>query len=259
MFLYKIEAAVSVMHVEAAIKKLLDKFFKEYNLPMPRIKIVNQITSPWLGRDSYNPKVDRNNTTLEIQKRVTNDEKSLDRVLAHELIHHVLFLLKFAHPEMGEKAWQETISRRKLGFREQEHGKEFHEWAAKINAVMGKDYVTEKSDESYVTELDKEFYLLIQPLQGRTDYGYTWMVRPSRDQQVVVQQKMQAGAKLFMTKDERFTHGEKIKKYGYTSVPRDKEAQELLKKMYESGAGLTPSWTKLINKLSDFHPATVGA
>lgn len=254
MFLYKVESAVSVMHVEDAIKKLLDRFFKEYNLPMPRIKIVNQITSNWLGRTSYNPRIDKNNTTLEIQKRVTADEKSLDRVIAHELIHHWDMVTRYGHPEAGDAAWQKMQERRKLGFKEAEHGKEFHQWAEKINAVMGKDYVTEKSDMSYVTEIDKEFYILILPTsKSSQDYSYAWMVRPSRDQQAAAQQMMMRGARLFMTKDERFTHGVKVKKYGPTAIPRDKETQEKLKQMYESGKGLTPNWTKLITHVSDFH------
>ena len=248
MFLYKVEAAVSVMHVEVAVKKFLDKFFKEYNLPMPRIKIVNQLTSRWLGRTSYSPKVDKNNTTIEIQKSVTADEKSLDRVIAHELIHHWDFVTTYGHPEVGAEAWKKMQERHKLGFKDSEHGKEFHEWAAKINAVMGKDYVTEKSDMSYTLELDKEFYsLVLKNSDGK--YSYVWTAKPSKEQQELIDLMLRPGvrgeAKLFKTKDERFTHGAKLKKYKPSSVPRDKETQDKLKQMYESGTSITPSWSKL--------------
>lgn len=245
MFLYKIEAAVSVMHVEEAIKKILDRFFKEYNLPIPRIKIVNQVSSNWLGRCTYNPSVDKNNTTIEIQKRVTADEKSLDRILAHELIHHFEFIMKFGHPELGEKAFEQEKLLRKYRLHDSGHGKTFHEMAAKINAVMGTDYVTEKSDQTYVTELDKEFYVIVTPVQSGK-FGYAWMLRPSRNQQEQVQKWiMERKARIFMTKNERFTHGVTIKKFGPVSVPRDEETQKLLKEMYESGKAVTPSWSKI--------------
>ena len=106
MFLYRVEAAISVMQVETSVKKYLDKFFKEYNLPIPRIKIVDSMTAKWLGRDVYDPKVDKSNTTMEIQKSILNDEKTLDRVLCHELIHHWDFVTKFGHPDTGEETWK---------------------------------------------------------------------------------------------------------------------------------------------------------
>jgi len=253
MFLYKVEAAVSVMHVEAAIRKFMDRFFKEFNLPMPRIKIVNQISSDWLGRTTYTPKIDPNNTTIEIQKRVTTDEKSLDRVIAHELIHHFELIAKFGHPETGKDAWDKMLKLRKQGMREDAHGKTFHEWAEKINSVMGKDYVTEKSDMSYVTEVDKDFFVVVLPATGNK-YSYAWMVRPSRDQQIQVQKMiMDQKAKLFTTRDSRFTNGFKVKKFGPTGVPRDEELQKTLKHMYDTGKPTEPPWAKLITKISDFY------
>jgi len=251
-FLTKVEAAVSVMHVEAAIRKFLDRFFKEYNLPMPRIKIVNQITSTWLGRTLYSRKVDLNNTTIEIQKRVTTDEKSLDRVIAHELIHHWEFLTKYGHPDVGEEIWKKMQAMRKYGIKPESHGKDFYDWAEKINSVMGKDYVTKESDMSYVTEIDKDFYVIILPATSGK-FSYAWMVRPSKDQQIQAQKMMiEQKAKLFLTRDSRFTNGFKVKKYGPTGVPRDEDLQKTLKQMYETGKPVVPTWNKLITKISDF-------
>jgi predicted SprT family Zn-dependent metalloprotease len=243
MFLFKVEAAVSVMQVEHSIKKFLDKFFKEYNLPMPRIKIVNNVGSRWLGRDSYSPRVDKNNTVMEIQKRITGDEKTLDRVIAHELIHHYSFLVNFAHPEHGEDNWKKAAQKSRLGFKEDAHGKEFKEWADKINAVMGKDYVTEKSDESFVIESDKDFFILLSPVnKDLGKIGWAWTVRPSEEQKNVIKQKIMEGSKLFTSRDEKFTAGVKIKKYGGISVPIKKELQDELKEMYKSGKTAQPSW-----------------
>jgi len=241
MFLYKIEAAVSVMHIEQAIKKLLDRFFKEYNLPMPRIKIANNVASRWLGRCGYTPSVDKFNTTMEIQKRITNDEKTLDRILAHELIHHLNFIEKYAHPEHGEDNWKKYSQMKRIGFSDDPHGKQFKEWADKINMVMGKDYVTEKSDETYAVEIDKDFFVLLYPI-SKEKIGWAWTVRPSDEQKNVIKQKIMEGAKLFTARDSKFTSGAKIKKYGGFSVPTKTEFKEQLKEMYTSGKQAQPAW-----------------
>lgn len=259
MYSHKIEAAVSVMHVETSVKKYLDKFFKEYNLPVPRIKIVNSTTAKWLGRDIYDPKVDKNNTTIEIQKSITNDERTLDRVICHELIHHFVFVTKFGHPETGDEAWNQHNEANKLGFTADGHGVEFQKWADKINAVMGKDYVTKESDTSYVVDFTKEYFLLIMPTSKNSEnYMYAWSLKPTSDQKEVILQKMRdENARLFMSKDERWTHGVKIKKYRPLSVPRDEPSKKKLKDLYHSGSGLKPNWPAPISKLSDFHKKMV--
>ena len=247
MFLYKVEAAVSVMQVEASIRKFLDRFFKEYNLPMPRIKIVNNVGSRWLGRDSYSPSVDKNNTTMEIQKRITGDEKTLDRVIAHELIHHWDFLTKFGHPEHGDDNWKKSHQMQRLGFSDDPHGKQFRDWADKINMVMGKDYVSEKSDETYTTTLDKDFFLLLYPLSKTSTekIGWSWCVRPSDEQKQVIRQRLTEGGRLFLSRDERYTQGAKIKKYGGFSVPTKKDLQDKVKELFTSGQQTKPTWLSI--------------
>ena len=233
MFLYKVECAVSVVHVEEVVKKFLNRFFKEYNLPMPRIKIVNNVGSKWLGRDSYIPKVDKSNTTLEIQKRITEDEKTLDRVVLHELIHHKDFIEKFTHPEHGESNYKKTAQLHKLGIKDDGHGKEFKEWADKINMVMGKDFVTEKSSDDYVITTNKEFFVLIYPV-NKEKLGWAWTARPSPEQKEVIKEKITEGARLFTTKDAMFAKGAKLKKYGGWSIPREAD-KDKVKELYMSG------------------------
>jgi len=260
MFLYRVEAAISVMQVETSVKKYLDKFFKEYNLPVPRIKIVNRMTAGWLGRDVYAPRIDKANTTLEIQKSITNDEKTLDRVICHELIHHWDFLSKFAHPEQGKENWDKHVTHKRLGFKSDGHGKEFQEWAAKINAVMGKDYVTEKSDTSYVVEITKDYFLLIMPINksAQGQHGWAWALKPSTDQKAIIQQKIREdGGRLFMSRDERWLSGAKIKKYGGMSVPTKEDGKKALKELYDSGKDIKPNWPSPISKVSDFHKKMV--
>ena len=62
--------------------------------------------------------------TIELQRQhVANDAKFLERVIAHEMIHHRNYL---------------------DGTEDEKHGDAFREGAARINAIMGPDFVVEK-------------------------------------------------------------------------------------------------------------------
>lgn len=255
MFLYKIEAAMSAVQIEGLIKHLLTKFFSEIQLPMPIVKIVNNAVPKWLGRCVYTHNANENRSVIEIQKSIVNDEKTLDRVLCHELIHAVDFYKQYGHPEQGQENWDKHVTHKRLGFTSDGHGQVFQEWAAKINAVMGKDYVTKESDASYVVEVTKEFFILVMPTSKNSEqYCYAWALKPSADQKAVIQQKMrEENARLFMSKDERWTHGVKVKKYSGLSVPKDEPSKKKLKDLYHSGEGIKPNWPAPIAKISDFH------
>ena len=254
MFLYKIEAAISVMQIDGQVKHILTKFFSEMQIPIPTVKIVNNAAPKWLGRCIYTHNANENRSVIEIQKSIVNDDKTLDRVLCHELIHAVDFYKQYSHPEQGQENWNKHLDRKRLGFKSDGHGKEFQEWAAKINAVMGKDYVSEKSDTSYVVELTKEYFLLVMPTsKGAEKYGWAWTVRPSTEQKSVIQSKMMEGGRLFMSKDERWMSGAKIKKYGGMSVPTKEDGKQALKDIYNSGKDIKPNWPQTITKVSDFH------
>jgi hypothetical protein len=241
MFLSRVEAAVSVMQVENSIKKILNKFFKEYNLPMPRIKIANSLTAKWLGRDVY--KSGDTTTTIEVQKRITDDEKTLDRILAHELIHHWEFLI--LNPNADAKNSYIQKANEIYRGKQMSHGRPFRDWSAKINAVMGKDYVTEKSDSTYVlTSLDKDYYVLITPFPNIDRLGWGWAVRPSSIQWQIIKYNIEnRKSKLFKTRDDRFLGGTKIKRGSlslpHTGTEEGKILQGFLQEMYKSGKEVT--------------------
>lgn len=245
---------MSAVQIEGLIKHLLTKFFSEIQLPMPIVKIVNNAVPKWLGRCVYTHNANENRSVIEIQKSIVNDEKTLDRVLCHELIHAVDFYKQYGHPEQGKENWDKHLTHRRLGFKSDGHGKEFQEWAAKINAVMGKDYVTEKSDTSYVVEVTKDYFLLIMPTsKGAEQYGWAWALKPSTEQKSVIQNKIMEGGRLFMSRDERWMSGAKIKKYGGMSVPTKEDGKNALKDLYNSGKDIKPNWPQTITKVSDFH------
>lgn len=197
---------------------MLKKYFHELgSFPVPKIEIVNNPSSPWLGRCIYNSK-NKSNTTIKIQKAILGDEKTMQRILAHELVHHVDFLTNWAD--------------KNLKFYSRDgHGEFFRKWAAKINAIEGADFVTEKSDESFILSLDKEFYILIYK-NDNNQFVYQWSFRPSSKQKkfidFVIEKK---DARLTKTKDIKWTHGRKI---GDRSLSRPMgELQERLKDLYD--------------------------
>jgi len=213
---------ISSTDFEAKARRFLDKYFPDANLPMPAFKVVRHTNPKWNGRCIY--RLGGSNSTIELQKRILGDDKTLDRILAHELIHHADFLLNLKN----ESA---RYARSRDG-----HGKFFREAAERVNAVMGKDYVTEKSDATYVAE-DKlvDFYVLIEPHPGKSgQYMFAKALRPSsKQQEYIARHVADRGAKLIKSKDRKFLEG--VADIGKNwSVPRD-EFQDLLKTMYQGG------------------------
>lgn len=216
--------AASAATVEALCKELLHKFFGDHNLPVPHIVIRDHTNTKTLARDIY--KLGDKNTTMEVQKSVVPDDTTLRRIITHELIHHWQFLVM----EHGEK----SIQARRIGIQTDGHGKDFLEYAEKINSVMGKDYVTVVSDQSYKVER-KEFFILIQPHPGK-GYGYTIAVRPSQAQKDEIHDRVtQRNGRLFKISDPRYLSGAAVKKFGGYSVPLGHDEQTFLDHTYNQG------------------------
>ena len=221
---YQVEAMISVSHLEAEAKRLLDRFFAEYHLPIPHLKIVDTIKEGWLGITLWSSK-DPSNTTIKLQTRAVGDPKTLERILLHELIHHWDYLVN--KPTDDEK----KTRRQNSG-----HGKEFKKYAERINAIMGKNFITEVSDLSYDVESGKEYFLLIQPAVDfkKGTYSFSWEMRPNKKQRAIINQRIaEQGARLFKSKDDAFLHGQKIGRFVGTSL--DPDLQEKLKDIYEKG------------------------
>lgn len=190
----------------------------------PIVKIRDNLGSTWLGRDSWSGKMPYT-TTMEIQRRVLSDPNTLERVVAHEMVHHrnALSLTK------------EEEAMLRLGVRPEAHGRSFLQGAALINAVMGANFVTVTSDAEYsVAKNTKEFYVLIEPY-SETRLGYSWAVRLSPEAVDIVASKSAKGAKLIKTTDDRWASGKaRIKRFGGMSIPKEgSPAERELRLLYE--------------------------
>lgn len=194
------------------------------NTPRPKIAIKNSVAQ-WLGQTHYST-AHPETTLIEIQKRILDDEKTLERVVAHEIVHHVNMM----------SMTTSDFSLLRLGIKPPGtgHGEKFMALAKIINNVMGKDFVTRESDMTYVVGDTKPFTLLIEPVM-KTRLGYSIAVKISADAKTVIERKKELGAKTVTSTDSRWIGGVRIKKYGGVSLPpQGSENEKLLRELYEA-------------------------
>ncbi len=183
----------------------------------PDVVIVDRLAERWLGRTTWSPKRP-DTTTIEIQASVLGDHRTLERVLAHEMVHH----------------WEMThmtpvdLAMLKHRMRLPAHGEKFRQGAARVNAAAGDGFVTTTSDQSYVkAESKKPYYLLLVPTFGyisreesvRRPLGYAWAVKIGDQARFKVEKVLAQGGKLVRTTNPSFTRGPKIQRFGGVSIP----------------------------------------
>lgn len=209
----------------ARIEDLVSKYMGLLQIDgaRPIVKLRSNLGSKWLGRSTWSSK--RPHTTiLELQQSILGNDRTLERIIAHEMIHHRDSLA----------ISQSDIALMKVGIKPESHGASFREGADRINAVMGPGFVTEVSDKEYALAPSlKKFFVLITPLpDGRL--GWTWAARLGDKAKYWVDELVARGSRLVHTTDDRWTRGRKIVRYGGYSVPRDSQEASLLRQLYEA-------------------------
>jgi hypothetical protein len=167
------------------------------NLPTPDLKIANQPRANWDGKCEWT--YGTPNSIIILQKRICAEEASLRRIIAHELCHHEQYLVHWSKvPKDSFKLFTSI---------EGGHGKTFREIANRWNAKYGKDFVTEKSDESYVREYDeKPFYVFMHSRIMNNRPTWQTSTRLTDKQRKFMVRKLQGEYKLVQTTDHRFVH-----------------------------------------------------
>lgn len=189
---------------------------------LPKIVVRDNLGAKWLGRLIWRA---GQQNVMELQSSIFSDENTLERVIAHEMAHHVEFL------EFNENT--EAIALVKMGIKPREHGDRFQELARKINSVAGANFVTEKSDTSYVLEQKtKPYFLLVSPLGGNLGYALGVRITPKMQKYI---DKYVSGYKgrLVKTDDPRWANGPRIGDGGF-AMPRDPEDRAKLQQLYDS-------------------------
>jgi hypothetical protein len=174
----------------------------------PIVLVKSELGANWLGKDKWSEK-NPLTSTITLQRSILHDPRTLERVVAHEMVHHRDFLAMTP----ADIAFARVV-------KHDGHGAAFLEGAERVNAIMGPNFVTVHSDKEYVhAPHTKEFYVLIAPAH-RGRLGWAWAGRLSPEAQAIVAEKEREGAKLVRTTDLRWTAGKaKIKKYGGLSMP----------------------------------------
>lgn len=228
----------------------LDNVFKCPDMPMPDFRITTRMDGT-LGRARMQYDWDR--PIVEIHQRVLDNPESLERVIAHELIHvwqytcvpEVQEYFKVAH-ETGGRVTRDVAQRLKRIMNEYAgHGDNFHQWADRINKLKGPGFVTEKSDETLKTARNtKPFYIFLEKWDdGRIAYGV--FVRPSPQiRQEMERRSEDRETKLFQTTDERFLQPTRLGPFGKGRfIPKDPEAIKILQDLWKNGKVVTANET----------------
>jgi len=208
------------------IAEFVEKYAQMLNTDVrPQIVIRDNVNARWLGRTLWRLSAP-NNTVMELQRSILEHPKTLERVIAHEMIHHVDLL------ELTE----DEIHKMQRGWRRDGHGPKFHTLSRRVNEQVGDpNFVTEKSDEEYVlAPTTKPYFLLVADLDGHGRYGYAYAVRPSPRIKKTVERKLALGARLLTVTDRRWSTGPRIGE-GW-AVPVLKEDQAKLAKLFEGAS-----------------------
>lgn len=146
------------------IDSYVDKYrrlLKIADEPPPHIKIRNDPKANWLGRSDWRTE-HPHTSTLELQKRLFKSPKHLERVIAHEMIHHRDFLA-LTKDEIA------CIDAGSVPNDPKEHPASFYKGAGRINAIMGPSFVVK---EEALEDLPKYLW----PVQARSTFSIKQLV-----------------------------------------------------------------------------------
>jgi hypothetical protein len=212
-------------------KKLISEFFQGLDLPM--FRIVNRVSNHWLGLAEF--RLDKATATVYLQKSIIGDTETLERVMAHELIHCWQYKYDPFYEQLRSAS---PVTRHYLRKTQQDshYDKIFKEFQAKINSARGSDFITPKSNETYKVEKStKEFYILIFK-HGENDLFYQsfFKLTPKiKDRIRTIQDNEKYEGKMFRISDSGF-YVPNAKPYTMFS-PRDADKKKQLRDIYETG------------------------
>lgn len=229
------------MDTGAIIEKYIRILGAEDVTSRPSVTLVKpKLGRHWLGIDIWST-ADPETTSIQIDERVAREPRSFERILAHEIIHHVNWI-RAAKPYMSmllsgsprRRLLNLIIDEGKTG-----HGAEFMRLATIVNAAMGEGFVTQFSDQSYEYEANKKFfYMLIVPIdQAGARLGYKWGIKPSARALKFIHGKLQLDdiARLVKATGEDFTHHAPGFLDNGWAVPRDEKNIAALRHLYDHG------------------------
>lgn len=232
--LVRVARDLQIFAKSADLNNLVQKYMSMLNLDTPpHIKVQNNLGARALGTCRWVP-TDITSTII-IQKVALGDPTTLERILAHEMAHHAVFLdnikdLQDLAREHGPAAGPPINNYLRRLRVEETHGEPWLKYVKIINSHMGNDFVTITSDQSYVEDQKvKPYYVLIAVLPNGK-YGWQIGVSLSAKMKQMIDRMGQAyGAKLIKTTDAKWQNGPRIGSSKFATSP---DKQEDLKRLH---------------------------
>jgi len=111
----------------SGIGALVDKYMSLLGVvgERPILKVRSALGVSWLGRTKWSSH-EPHTTTIELQRSIVGDARTLERVLAHEMVHH-RDMISMTEGDIAVSRFVKPES----------HGAAFMQGAEIINAVMG--------------------------------------------------------------------------------------------------------------------------
>lgn len=221
----ELEGLGRARQVPERVDELVDKYMGILGVDVaPVVAVQDNLGSKWLGKTLWTTR-NPSTTKIVLQKAILDDDLTLERVVAHEMIHHV---------EMLELT-PADVQKIRMGIKPRAHGVRFLELAREVNEQMGNDFVTVESDQSYAVASTREFVVVVMKMPGGANYGYVWASRPTpRMLAQYLRLQDSYGAVMVKTDDLRWTEGAKLgDRRRIINVPRSSEDQAKLQELYE--------------------------
>lgn len=205
------------------------------HLPMPKLVVKNTLTGNWLGLHWFRLKGDVNErqAELRLQRKIMTHELTLERVVAHEMVHHAVAITYTPAEIERYRLYPKLYSG---------HGKAFLEGAARVNALKGKDFVTVTSDSEYVIAPNtKPYYVFIVDLNaggssGTPSLAWAWAAKLTPRMSAYLNlSTFQCQGRLVKTTDDMWLNTNAKIGSGKIAKPLTPEVREKLAKLYEEG------------------------
>ena len=185
----------------AAVGEAIEKYMAILGVshyPRPGIQIVDNVGHRWLGLYVYY--ASDKPSVIKIQRSILKNQRTLERIVAHEVVHHKNHVETTSEARVREFA----LMHLRLG-RNDLHGQAFLRDAEVINQAVGDEcFVTVTSDAVDTLDACLKPYTLLIVVYGSgasAHLGYSIAVRPSKAQLDTIQGHLQRndGARVAMT------------------------------------------------------------
>ena len=203
---------MSIQSISSHYINMLPNSNSGEEMPTPQFLIVNQPIAKWNGLCIFSDGI----SVIKLQKQITKDEDTLRRVIAHEICHAWAFWKCYILKEFPSNQASDHSSM-----------SAWYKAAKMINSHEGPDFVTEKSDSTYVQIGERSFWVFLE--RNKMGLMWSWFPNPTDEVERVLRYRVTHcdmhgfACTIVKTNDERYLIPEsKLPHIGkFADVPDD--------------------------------------